>query len=91
MRNNTLQERWESFQKMVIPPNAPPVQIREMKLAFYAGAESFNKTLLHITTLEKPEQVEVAMLEGLNQEIKQFLNDACNEEPESTNVRGDNS
>ena len=37
---NTIQVQWNSFEKMVVPQDAPPIQRQEMKLAFYAGAEA---------------------------------------------------
>jgi hypothetical protein len=37
---NTIAEKWESFQSEIIPKNAEKIQLREMKLAFYAGAFS---------------------------------------------------
>lgn len=30
---------WIALMKSAIPPNAPPIQIREMRLAFMAGAQ----------------------------------------------------
>jgi hypothetical protein len=38
MNQNTRQHQWEQFAERVIPDDAPAVQINEMKLAFYAGA-----------------------------------------------------
>lgn len=36
----TIEDCWESFSRLVIPPDAPETQIREMRVAFYAGAAS---------------------------------------------------
>lgn len=37
-----IREQWEAFRLLVMPADAPPDQIREMRRAFYVGArESF--------------------------------------------------
>ncbi len=35
---NTLQSEWDLFAKLAIPPNAPGIQINQLRTAFYAGA-----------------------------------------------------
>ena len=34
---NTVANLWDSFRSVVIPSDAPPVQVQEMRRAFYAG------------------------------------------------------
>lgn len=34
----TIQQEWEGFWAMVKPENASPIQMREMKKAFFSGA-----------------------------------------------------
>ena len=34
----TLAEMWDSYRRSVVPENAGPVQFRETRQAFYAGA-----------------------------------------------------
>lgn len=39
-REITIEAEWTHFRMLDIAANAPPVQVREMKKAFYAGAMS---------------------------------------------------
>lgn len=34
----TMSELWESFRSSVMADDAPPIQVQEMRRAFYAGA-----------------------------------------------------
>lgn len=70
---NTIQEQWESFRKAVIPPTAGPVQVQEMRRAFYAGAEAMWRINMAIGEDSVSEDGGVAILEGVNQEIRQFV------------------
>lgn len=36
----TVKEQWEEFEKCGVPVDAPPMQRRDMKTSFYAGAFS---------------------------------------------------
>ena len=71
--NNKLQQSWQSYSKAVMPNNAPPIQVQEMRRAFYAGATA----MLDITKLlgeeDVSEETGVAALEALQQEIVDFL------------------
>ena len=70
---NTVQEQWGSFQTMVIPENAPPVQIQEMKRAFYGGVEAMMRIQFNIADLS--EDAGVAILEETRKELNQFVAD----------------
>lgn len=37
----TVKEEWEAFATATLPADAPPVQVQEMRRAFYAGVWSF--------------------------------------------------
>ena len=70
---NTIQEQWDTFRKLVIPKNAPPIQVIEMKLAFYGGVEAMMRIQFNITDLS--EDAGVAILEETRKELDQFAND----------------
>jgi hypothetical protein len=38
-RRGTVRDAWESYRGQVLPVTAPPIQVRETRRAFYAGAE----------------------------------------------------
>lgn len=41
----TLFTEWRSFERDVVPANAPPVQREECRRAFYAGAAAMRKAV----------------------------------------------
>jgi hypothetical protein len=69
-------EEWEHYAEQVIPKTAPPMQLREMKRSFYAGAA----TMLSLTSGgfdadSEPTELDVAWLESIHQELVQFAAD----------------
>jgi hypothetical protein len=65
-----LSEQWEDFRIKVIPPTAPPVQLKEMRNAFYAGAICFY--VASMEAAEHPEDVAVGYMGQLYDELKAF-------------------
>ena len=38
-RHRTVRDEWNDYRAKVVPATAPPMQVRECRRAFYAGAE----------------------------------------------------
>lgn len=70
---NTVQQQWEAFASLVIAKDAPPIQRREMKRAFYAGAQA----LLAITYNlgGEDEDAGIQTLMSLDAELQMFALD----------------
>lgn len=68
---NTVQEQWQIFSALVVPKDAPEVQITEMRRAFYAGVEAMLRIQWAIGGIEN-EEAAVAMLEGVHDECRRF-------------------
>jgi hypothetical protein len=71
---NTLSEKWEYFKRDCIPKNAGAIQLREMKIAFYAGAFSFlqmQKNIIGDPTTS--EDASLALLESWSSEIQDYF------------------
>jgi len=68
----TLQQQFIDFRFNVIPPDAPEIQVTEMRRAFYAGAKAF-KYLLEIGP-DDYKALELYVF-SLNEELDQFLID----------------
>lgn len=65
---------WETFRDKVIPVNAPDVQKREMKVAFYAGAfELLQLVVRELTPDEEPTEQDIELLDRLDKEIRAQL------------------
>jgi hypothetical protein len=67
---NTIREQWEIFNKLVMPKDAPHIQIREMRRSFYAGAEAMLR--IQSAMVDYSDDIAVAMLQGLHDEIELF-------------------
>lgn len=67
-----LSGAWENFRKICIHKDAPPVQVDEMKKAFYAGCTTVLTTMAAIGEQDLPDEVGAAILESLHIEVKVF-------------------
>jgi hypothetical protein len=67
---NMIQQCWLDFRMKVISPGAPDIQVREMRLAFYAGFKSMLD--LNMKLAELDEHRAVCLLEQLHQEARRF-------------------
>lgn len=65
----TLASQWDSFRLLVVPAGASDLQLREMRRAFYAGAEAMRTTLLSVPDGDAEE---MAACDAINAELGQF-------------------
>ncbi len=73
---NYIENEWRKFVALVMPPNAPEIQRKEMKRAFYAGSEAFLRVTLDV--LEpgpEPTENDMRRMELISEELKQFATD----------------
>ena len=68
----TIQEQWDSFEALVLPKDAPAVQVQEMRRAFYGGAQIMLFALMKIGDDDLSEEAGANILEGYNQEMSEF-------------------
>ncbi len=66
----TIDDRWQDFQAGCIDRDAPPLQMREMRIAFYAGFKSMLDANLELAELD--ERQAVRLLEQLHIEARRF-------------------
>lgn len=71
---NTIQEQWDSFQKMAIPEYAPDIQKTEMKRAFYAGAMAMTGIYMMVSEDSINEETALGIIDGCYKEFKMFIN-----------------
>lgn len=77
---NHLLNAWQSFQREVIPPNAPPVQHDVCRDAFYAGAAALFELVTRVPWSQPgaggadavSEDAGAAFLEQINQELQAY-------------------
>jgi hypothetical protein len=67
---------WRSYAERVIPAGAPDVQRIECRRAFYAGARAYLTAMLKfLDPGEEPTGADIALLDGVSQELNQFVRD----------------
>jgi len=69
---NTVQEQWDEFRKLVVPKDAAPIQVQEMRRSFYAGVEAMLRIQWAIGEDSVSEDAGVAILEGIHDECQRF-------------------
>ena len=67
--------QFESFRKDIIPAAASPVQVQEMRRAFYAGAQSMMTVFRVVGTDRVSEEEGESILVDADQELRQFVKD----------------
>ena len=69
---------WSSYLVTVMAPDAPPIQVRETKRAFYAGAQHFLMSVMRIMDPEaEPTDADMARLEAMDQELQAFAREVA--------------
>lgn len=70
----TLLDEWRSYRGEVLPRNAPAVQVRETRRAFYAGAAAWFGLMLRAADQpgDEPTEVELSRVDALNAELEAF-------------------
>ncbi len=69
---NTIQEKWEEYERMVVPRQAGPNQRIETKRSFYAGACSM-LCIMEGFADDISEEAGAAILQGLKEEILAYI------------------
>ncbi|HZT29697.1 MAG TPA: hypothetical protein VFA33_07440 [Bryobacteraceae bacterium] len=68
-----MAEQWDQFARAVLPPGVSEIQRREMRRAFYAGAESILFRVIQAFAPEsEPTDADLQIMEDLHQELRDF-------------------
>lgn len=70
---NLIEFGWQALRQITIKPDAPEVQLTEMRFAFYAGAQHLFGSLMVIMRDETPNASETARLDLINRELTAFV------------------
>jgi hypothetical protein len=69
-----VESGWISFRAAAISTNAPEVQLREMRLAFFAGAQHLLGSIMTVLDSgSEPTAADLKRMENINNELNQFL------------------
>jgi hypothetical protein len=66
-------EEWNAYRRRVIPADASPVQIKECRRSFYAGAWAFYQIQMNgMEDGDNPTEADLALMGDLDHELRQF-------------------
>lgn len=64
---------WVSMLRACVPPDAPEVQVREMRMAFMAGAEHlFSSIMVVLEAGEEPTEADLKRIALIDAELRAF-------------------
>jgi len=68
-----IKNSWLNYRVLVLPANAPAIQVIECRRAFYAGAASlFGSVMNSLSPGDGVEDSDMRVMEDLDKEIKDF-------------------
>jgi len=69
-----IEAGWISMKIMAVPEDAPPVQIEEMRNAFFAGAQHlFGAIMTMLDPGEEPTEADLSRMDKIKDELDRFL------------------
>ena len=75
-KTNIVANAWADYRRSVIPVGAPPVQLKESKRAFYAGAEMLILAIMNgLSAGPDSSPEDEGMLEAIHTELLAFARD----------------
>ncbi len=73
MKRQLLAQQWDSFARACLPSNCAPGQRREMRRAFYAGAQGILfKVITSLASDAEPTAEDLVVMEDLECELSDF-------------------
>lgn len=76
MNRRLMAEQWSEFETKILPKNCGPVQRREMRRAFYAGAHAILFRVIELLAPEtEPTAEDLQIMTDLNAELKEYAED----------------
>jgi hypothetical protein len=68
-----IEAGWIGFRMHVIPPDAPPIQIDECRMAFMAGSQHLFHSIMHILDPdEEPTSEDMRKMDLIDKELRAF-------------------
>jgi hypothetical protein len=69
-----IEAGWTSLRLMVIPLDASAMQLREMRMAFFAGAQHvFGSIMTFMEEGEEPTERDLERMDKIHQELEAFI------------------
>lgn len=71
-----IEAGWQGLRLMAVPPGAPEIQLREMRKAFFAGAQHLFSTIMRtLDPGDEPTEADMRRLDNIQAELDAFIKD----------------
>jgi hypothetical protein len=71
---NLIEAGWLGMREMAIPPDAPEIQLEEMRMAFFAGAQHlFGSIMTMLDPTDEPTPADEIRMEQIADELNRFV------------------
>lgn len=75
-KGRLIEAGWIGLRIAAIPLDSPPIQIEEMRNAFFAGAQHLFASIMSILDPgEEPTDADLARMDLIDKELRAFIND----------------
>jgi len=65
---------WQAYRMLAIPPNAPEIQVRECRLAYFFGAQHLFASMMGVLDDgSEPTDADLRRLDQINAELESFI------------------
>lgn len=72
-KGKVIEAGWEGLRLAVLPMEAPPVQISEMRMAFFAGAQHLFSSILSVLEQDaEPTENDLRRMSLIHKELQKF-------------------
>lgn len=69
-----IEAGWAAFRALCIPADAPPIQLHEMRCAFFTGAQHlFGSIMGALDPGEEPSEADMRRISLIDKELHQFI------------------
>jgi hypothetical protein len=69
-----IEAGWASLRMMAVAPDAPQVQLDEMRMAFFAGAQHlFGSLMSFLEAGEEPTETDLKRMDAIHKELGEFI------------------
>lgn len=72
-KHPSVEKAWQAYVHLVLPPAAPPIQVSECRLAFFAGAAAlFYGLVTGLDDGDDATEADLAKMDAIQAELEEF-------------------
>lgn len=73
-KGQIVEAGWQAYRMLSIPPNAPDIQVKECRLAYFFGAQHLFASIMGVLDQgEEPTESDMRRMDQINTELENFI------------------